>query len=162
MAGMSALKDRLRADLTTAMKARDELRSATLRMVLTAVTNEEVSGKKARELSDDEVLKVLTREAKKRREAQEAYTQAGRTELGELQPEQTCRPRPVPPPIEPKPLEQRLCFGAQELAADLMVRARRPLEHNDRTAAARKLDGKRGTREPAADDDRRRFAHRET
>jgi len=75
------LKEQLRADLTTAMKSRDELRSATLRMVLTAVTNEEVSGKKARELSDDEVLKVLTREAKKRREAQEAYTQAGRSEL---------------------------------------------------------------------------------
>jgi uncharacterized protein YqeY len=75
------LKEQLRADLTTAMKSRDELRSATLRMVLTAVTNEEVSGKKARELSDDEVLKVLTREAKKRREAHEAYTQAGRPEL---------------------------------------------------------------------------------
>jgi uncharacterized protein YqeY len=63
------------------MKARDELRSATLRMVLTAITNEEVSGKKARVLSDDEVLRVLTREAKKRREAHEAYVQAGRSEL---------------------------------------------------------------------------------
>lgn len=68
-------------DLTTAMKARDELRSATLRMVLTAVTNEEVAGKSARVLSDDEVLKVLSREAKKRREAQTAYDDAGRTEL---------------------------------------------------------------------------------
>jgi len=76
-----SLKEQLRADLTTAIKARDELRSATLRMVLTAVTNEEVAGKSARVLSDDEVLKVLTREAKKRREAQAAYDDAGRTEL---------------------------------------------------------------------------------
>jgi uncharacterized protein len=75
------LKTRLHADLNTAMKARDELTTATLRMVLTAVTTEEVSGKSARELTDDEVLKVLTREAKKRREAAEAYTDAGRAEL---------------------------------------------------------------------------------
>lgn len=78
-----ALKEQLRADLTTAMKSRDELRAATLRMVLTAVTTEEVAGKQARELSDDEVLKVLTREAKKRREAHEAYTKAGRTDLAD-------------------------------------------------------------------------------
>jgi len=76
-----ALKEQLRADLTTAIKARDELTSATLRMVLTAVTTEEVSGKQARELSDDDIVKVLTREAKKRREANDAYTQAGRAEL---------------------------------------------------------------------------------
>ena len=76
-----ALKEQLRADLTTAMKARDELTSATLRMVLTAVTTEEVAGKQARELSDDDIVKVLTREAKKRREANDAYTQAGRDEL---------------------------------------------------------------------------------
>lgn len=76
-----ALKERLRADLTTAMKARDELTASTLRMVLTAITNEEVAGKQARELSDDDVVRVLTREAKKRREANEAYTQAGRAEL---------------------------------------------------------------------------------
>lgn len=76
-----ALKEQLRADLTTAIKARDELTSATLRMVLTAVTTEEVAGKQARELSDDDIVKVLTREAKKRREANDAYTQAGRAEL---------------------------------------------------------------------------------
>ena len=78
---MSSLKTRLHDDLTTAMKARDELTLATMRMALTAVTNEEVAGKSARELSDDEVLAVLTREAKKRREAAEAYDQAGRAEL---------------------------------------------------------------------------------
>src|SRR5271154_3318659 len=63
------LKSQLHDDLTTSIKARDELRTATLRMVLSAITNEEVSGTQARELSDDEVLKVLTREGKKRREA---------------------------------------------------------------------------------------------
>lgn len=78
---MTALKARLQADLTTAMKARDTLTSSTLRMALTAVTNEEVSGKQARELSDDEVLTVLGREAKKRKEAAQAYTEAGRPEL---------------------------------------------------------------------------------
>jgi uncharacterized protein YqeY len=75
---MGALKDRLQADLTTSMKARDELTTATLRMVLTAVGVEEVAGKTARQLSDDEVLKVITREAKKRREAAEAFTAGGR------------------------------------------------------------------------------------
>jgi uncharacterized protein YqeY len=78
-----ALKEKLRTDMTAAMKARDELRTATLRMVLTAVTNEEVAGKAARELSDDEVLKVVAREAKKRREAAEAFDSAGRAELAD-------------------------------------------------------------------------------
>jgi len=80
---MSDLKDRLQKDLTAAMKARDALRTATLRMALTAVKNEEVAGGAARELADDEVLKVLAREGKKRREAAEAYTNAGRAELAE-------------------------------------------------------------------------------
>jgi uncharacterized protein len=77
---MAALKDRLRADLTTAMKARDEVRVRTLRMALTSVTKEEVAGKSARELSDDEVVQVLTREAKRRREAAEAFAAADRPE----------------------------------------------------------------------------------
>ncbi|HEV7872411.1 MAG: uncharacterized protein JWR62_1814 [Modestobacter sp.] len=77
---MPELKDRLRSDLTTAMKARDELRTATLRMVLSAVSAEEVSGKASRELTDDEVQAVLRREAKKRREAAEAFAGAGRAE----------------------------------------------------------------------------------
>ncbi|WP_034266511.1 GatB/YqeY domain-containing protein [Actinospica robiniae] len=76
----TTLKDRLRADLTAAMKARDALRSATIRMALTAITNEEVAGASARVLTDDEVLKVLGREAKKRREAAEAFAGAGRAE----------------------------------------------------------------------------------
>ncbi|MCZ3389035.1 MAG: GatB/YqeY domain-containing protein [Actinomycetia bacterium] len=72
-----SLKEQLHADLTEAMRARDDVRRSTLRMVLTSVTNEEVAGKQARELSDDEVLKVMTRELKKRREAATAYTDAG-------------------------------------------------------------------------------------
>ncbi len=80
MTPMSDLKDRLRSDLTTSIKARDALRSSTLRMVLSAVTNAEVAGKEARELSDEDVLGVLTSESKKRREAAEAFEGAGRTE----------------------------------------------------------------------------------
>lgn len=78
---MAGLKQQLQADLNAAMKARDEVTVATLRMALTAVTVEEVAGKEARELSDEDVLKVLTREAKKRREAAEAFDAAGRDEL---------------------------------------------------------------------------------
>ncbi|HEX3812223.1 MAG TPA: GatB/YqeY domain-containing protein [Mycobacteriales bacterium] len=78
---MSELKTRLRSDLTAAMKARNSLTLGTLRMVLTAVGNEEVAGKSARELSDAEVITVLTREAKKRRESAEAFASAGRDEL---------------------------------------------------------------------------------
>lgn len=82
-AGMSQIKDQLKDDLTTAMKSRDELSAATLRMALTAITNEEVAGKEARSLSDDDVLAVLGREAKKRRESAEAYDAADRPELAE-------------------------------------------------------------------------------
>ena len=81
MAIMSILKDRLRTDLTAAIKARDEIRSATLRMVLTAVTNAEVAGKEHRELSDDDIVGVLSTEAKRRREAATAFEDAGRSEM---------------------------------------------------------------------------------
>jgi uncharacterized protein len=80
---MSPLKQQLQADLTTAIKARDELSSATIRMALTAITNEEVAGKEQRELSDDDVLTVLGREAKKRRESAEAYDAAARPDLAD-------------------------------------------------------------------------------
>ncbi len=75
---MTSLKERLQSDLTESMRARDELRTATLRMALTAVTKEEVAGKASRTLSDDDVVRVLTREAKKRREAATAYDDGGR------------------------------------------------------------------------------------
>jgi hypothetical protein len=77
------LKEQLHDEMTAAMKARDELLTATLRMVLSAVTTEEVAGKSARTLTDDEVVKVITREAKKRRESAEAFDAAGRTELAD-------------------------------------------------------------------------------
>jgi len=78
---MAELKERLRADLTAAMKARDKLTTATIRMLLAAIQAEEVSGKQVRELSDDEVLKVLARESRKRGEAAEIYVTNGRGEL---------------------------------------------------------------------------------
>jgi uncharacterized protein len=80
---MSDLKDRLRTDLTASIKARDELRSSTLRMVLTAITNAEVAGKQSRELTDDDVIGVLSSEAKKRREAADAFQDADRTEMAD-------------------------------------------------------------------------------
>jgi uncharacterized protein YqeY len=78
---MAELKDRLRADLTTAMKARDKLRTATLRMLIAAIQSEEVSGSTPRELTDADVLKVLARESRKRGEAAEIYVTNGRGEL---------------------------------------------------------------------------------
>jgi uncharacterized protein YqeY len=83
MADMSALKDQLRADLTTSMKARDTERSGTLRMLMTAIGNAEVAGKDRVELNDEQVLAVLTTEAKKRREAAVAFDEGGRTEMAD-------------------------------------------------------------------------------
>jgi len=80
MGTMPTLKEQLRADLTAAMKARDETTTRTLRMVLTSISNEEVSGNSARDLSDDEVMKIVGREAKRRREAAAAFADAGRDE----------------------------------------------------------------------------------
>jgi uncharacterized protein YqeY len=74
------IKERLRTDLNAAMRARDQVRLRALRMALTSIQNEEVAGAVARELSDDEIVKVLTRETKKRREAAEAFEGAGRAE----------------------------------------------------------------------------------
>ncbi len=78
---MAILKDRLRSELTASMKARNVLRSSTLRMVLTAITNAEVAGRQARELSDDDIVGVLASESKKRREAATAFADAGRDEM---------------------------------------------------------------------------------
>ncbi len=76
----TTLKSKLQEDLNAAIKAHDKLRSSTLRLTLSAITNQEVAGKEKRELSDDEVLKVITKEAKKRREAADAFAQGGRPE----------------------------------------------------------------------------------
>ena len=79
------IKETLRADLTEAIRGRNEITSSTIRMVLTAITNEEVAGKEARVLSDDEVIVVLSREAKKRREAAEAFEGAGHPQKAALE-----------------------------------------------------------------------------
>ncbi|MFE9129549.1 GatB/YqeY domain-containing protein [Streptomyces sp. NPDC003631] len=80
---MTTLKSKLQEDLNAAIKERNELRSSTLRLTLTAITKEEVAGKEKRQLSDEEVTKVITREAKKRREAADAFAQGGRPEQAE-------------------------------------------------------------------------------
>lgn len=80
-----SIKENLRSDLTEAIRGRDEITSSTIRMVLTAITNEEVAGKEARVLSDDEIITVLSREAKKRREASEAFDNAGRADKAALE-----------------------------------------------------------------------------
>ena len=86
------LKERLRSDLTTAMKSRDKVRAGTIRMVLTAISQAEVAGKEAVELTEPQVLEVVVREAKKRREAEEAYAAAGRDELAEKERAESCGP----------------------------------------------------------------------
>ncbi len=83
MSDTTTLKERLRTDLTAAIKERDKVRSGTIRMVLSAISEAEVAGTTARELTDPQVLDVVIREAKKRREAEEAYAAAGRAELAE-------------------------------------------------------------------------------
>jgi uncharacterized protein YqeY len=82
---VTELKEQLRADLTDAMRARDQVRLRTLRMALTSITNEEVSGDSVHELSDEQIVRVLTREAKKRREAADAFAAAGRAEQAEAE-----------------------------------------------------------------------------
>lgn len=80
---MASLKDQIQSDLTEAIRAKDQLRSGTLRMVLAAITNEEVSGKEAKTLNDQELITVLNREAKKRKEAATAYVDAKRQDLAD-------------------------------------------------------------------------------
>jgi uncharacterized protein len=80
MGFVAELKERLRADLNAAIRARDQVRLRTLRLALTSITNEEVAGASARDLTDDEIVKILTREVRKRREAAEAFSAAGRSD----------------------------------------------------------------------------------
>ncbi|MBU6213323.1 MAG: GatB/YqeY domain-containing protein [Actinomycetales bacterium] len=102
-----SLKEQLRADLTAAMKARDELVSSTIRMTLAAITTEEVAGKVARELSDAEVVAVISKEAKKRREAATAFEDAGRAELADKErAEGEVLARYLPQPLTDAELEE--------------------------------------------------------
>src|SRR3954471_7998609 len=115
---MATLKQQLHADLTTAMKARDELTTATLRMLLTAVTTEEVAGSSARELTDDEVLRVINREAKKRREAAEAFGDAGRSEQAQRErDEETVLARYLPSQLDDAELSALVAQAIAEAGA---------------------------------------------
>lgn len=113
---MSALKDQLRTDLTAAMKNRDELVKSTLRMTLTAIGNAEVAGTEARRLDDAEVLKVITREAKKRAESAEAFAAAGRDELAaQERAEGEVLARYLPTPLS----DDELAAIAEQAVADV-------------------------------------------
>ena len=79
------IKEQLQSDLNEAIRSRNEIVSGTIRMVLTSIRNEEVSGKEERTLADAEIITVLTREGKKRREAAEAFADAGRADKAELE-----------------------------------------------------------------------------
>ena len=118
------LKERLRADLTSSIKARDKLRSGTLRMVLSAISEAEVAGAEAIQLSDQQVLDVVIREAKKRREAEDAYTAAGRTELAEKErAESVVLADYLPQQLEPAEITDIVSRAiAQTAAADLGLR----------------------------------------
>ncbi|MGN6605806.1 MAG: GatB/YqeY domain-containing protein [Jatrophihabitans sp.] len=121
MTATPGLKAQLQADLNTAMKARDEVTTATLRMALTAITTEEVAGKTARELADDEVVKVLAREAKKRREAAEAFDGAGRTELADRErAEGEVLDRYLPQPLDDAELADIVAAAIAESGATSM------------------------------------------
>src|SRR4051794_11572784 len=114
---MTTLKSKLQDDLTEAIKARDELRSATLRLTLTAIQKEEVAGTEARELSDSEVEKIIAREAKKRREAADAFDKGGRRESAERErAEGEVLAGYLPKPLTDDELEQLVAAAVAEAA----------------------------------------------
>jgi uncharacterized protein YqeY len=117
---VTTLKEQLRADLTAAMKARDELVKATLRMTLTAIGNAEVAGAEARELGDDEVVKVITKEARKRAESAEAFAAAGRDELAaQERAEGEVLARYLPAQLSDEELTELARRAVDETAAEL-------------------------------------------
>jgi uncharacterized protein YqeY len=140
---VSELKDRLQSDLTTAMRGRDELTTATLRMARAAITTEEVAGSTARQLSDDEVLKVLAREAKKRREAAEAFGSAGRDELADRErAEGTVLDRYLPAQLDDAGITELVAAAIAETGATGMPQMGAVMKVAQAKAAGR-ADGKR-------------------
>ena len=140
---MSELKDRLRSDLTAAIRGRDEVATATLRMALAALTTEEVAGSEARELSDDEVLKVLARESKKRREAAEAFGSAGREELAERErAEGTVLERYLPTQLDDAAVTELVTAAIAETGASGMQQMGAVMRVAQQKAAGQ-ADGKR-------------------
>ncbi|MGW3284073.1 GatB/YqeY domain-containing protein [Streptomyces sp. NPDC001002] len=114
----TSLKSKLQEDLTAAVRERDELRSSTLRLTLAAITKEEVAGKTKRELSDDEVQKVIAKEAKKRREAADAFAQGGRAESAEREKaEGVVLAEYLPKQLGDEELEQIVAQAVQEAKA---------------------------------------------
>ena len=113
-----SLKASVQDDLTSAIRGRDQVRAGTLRLALTAITNEEVSGTSARELTDDEVLKVLAKEAKKRKEAAAAYTDANRPELAaKEEAEYAVLETYLPAQLSDAELEQIVAAAVEETGA---------------------------------------------
>jgi uncharacterized protein len=140
---VSELKDRLQADLTGAIRARDEVTTATLRMALAAITTEEVAGASARQLSDDEVLKVLAREAKKRREAAEAFSSADRPELADRErAEGTVLDRYLPQQLTDAELKELVRAAIEETGATGMPQMGAVMKAAQARAAGR-ADGRR-------------------
>jgi uncharacterized protein len=145
---VSTLKERLRSDLTAAMKSRDELVKATLRMTLTAIGNAEVAGDEARELGDDEVLAIIRREAKKRAESAEAFAGAGRDELAaQERAEGEVLARYLPTQLSDDELTEIARAAVEQTAAEL---GERPgprqmgqVMKNASAAAAGRADGRR-------------------
>ncbi|MFI2634372.1 GatB/YqeY domain-containing protein [Streptomyces collinus] len=115
---MTTLKSKLQDDLNVAIKGRDELRSSTLRLTLAAITKEEVAGKEKRVLSDDEVQKVIAREAKKRREAADAFAQGGRAEQAEREKaEGEILATYLPQPLSDEQLQEIVAQAVEEAKA---------------------------------------------
>jgi hypothetical protein len=140
---VSELKDRLQSDLTSSIRGRDEVATATLRMALAAITTEEVAGSDARELSDDEVLKVLARESKKRREAAEAFGSAGRQELAERErAEGTVLERYLPTQLDDAAVSELVAAAIAETGASGMPQMGAVMRVAQQKAAGR-ADGKR-------------------
>jgi uncharacterized protein YqeY len=140
---VSELKDRLQSDLTTAIRGRDEVTTATLRMALAAITTEEVAGANARDLSDDEVLKVLARESKKRREAADAFGSAGRAELAERErAEGSVLERYLPTQLSDAEVSELVAAAIAETGASGMQQMGAVMRVAQQKAAGR-ADGKR-------------------
>lgn len=145
---MSTLKERLRSDLTAAMKSKDEVVKATLRMTLTAIGNAEVAGDTARELADDEVLAIIRREAKKRAESAEAFATAGRDELAaQERAEGEVLARYLPAQLSDEELTEIARAAVEQTAAELGEqpgpRQMGQVMRNATAAAAGRADGKR-------------------
>jgi uncharacterized protein YqeY len=140
---VSELKDRLQADLTDAIRARDEVTTATLRMALAAITTEQVAGSSARQLSDAEVLKVLAREAKKRREAAEAFRSADRPELADReQAERAVLDRYLPTQLDDQEVADLVRAAVKETGATGMPHMGAVMKAAQARAAGR-ADGRR-------------------